>query len=370
MLIVGAQPSQYNKFIIPKDHKPFYIETDFGGSSSTAPKTEYITKNFIDFPLLIIGVESIFDKFSNIKFDKIIFDLGVCYWLRITKNRIDYLISIKKPNGIIVFDNMFNMSRIIKDEELDKFTETLATNLPQNVKEKILYENGNFIIDINTKTIQNKKKYNSRLFMEISNGLNEVLPLTNYYENIILSSKENENDEIIEYKLELDDKQTKEHYTIIVPSKYPLTSPSIKINEIIKTPIKWNYKISIYELISVFTKNDNDNMMLLLSNYERLEKITNINDVYSSDYLPLFVKLIYNYKYIDIDKNTKLSYRILYNWFKKHYPEKTIKIIHDNDNDIIKELNDNTNINLILLSNINIYHINNRLDTTVFIYIK
>jgi len=98
MLIVGAEPTQHEKFIIPSDFKPIYIETDFGGSTSNSSEIMnlYEIQKLTDFPLLILPIESFEKEIPGLKFDLIIFDKSVCYWLNINKSFIDYLISLKK----------------------------------------------------------------------------------------------------------------------------------------------------------------------------------------------------------------------------------------------------------------------------------
>jgi hypothetical protein len=114
MLIVGANPDQQDKFNIPEDYKPFYIETDFLGSSSneTMVKENYKNKSFDEYPLLLCDIRDIAKHFPDIKFDIIIFDNGVCSHLKIDVLFIEYLINIKKEDGIIILGGIFNCSTL------------------------------------------------------------------------------------------------------------------------------------------------------------------------------------------------------------------------------------------------------------------
>ena len=114
MLIVGANPDQKDKFNIPEDCKPFYIETDFLGSISneTMVKENYKNKSFDEYPLLLCDIRDIGKHFPDIKFDIIIFDNGVCHHLKIDVLFIEYLINIKKEDGIIILGSIFSSSTL------------------------------------------------------------------------------------------------------------------------------------------------------------------------------------------------------------------------------------------------------------------
>jgi hypothetical protein len=115
ILIIGANPDQKDKFNIPSDYKPFYIETSFDGSSSDVSivKTNYETKSFDEYPLLLCDIRNIAIHFPNTKFDIILCDNGVSRHLDINPQFIKYLLNIKTENGIVILDYIATSTMII-----------------------------------------------------------------------------------------------------------------------------------------------------------------------------------------------------------------------------------------------------------------
>ena len=115
ILIIGANPDQKDKFNIPSDYKPFYIETSFDGSSSNVSivKTNYETKSFDEYPLLLCDIRNIAIHFPNTKFDIILCDNGVSRHLDINPQFIKYLLNIKTENGIVILDYIATSTMII-----------------------------------------------------------------------------------------------------------------------------------------------------------------------------------------------------------------------------------------------------------------
>jgi hypothetical protein len=358
ILIVGAEPTQHEQFLIPSGYLPMYIETDFGGSISNTKEitTRYESESFRAFPLLLINIENILDKFPDLKFDIIIFDKGVCYWLEILKSTIDYFINLKKPDGVVVFDNKFNMEGTYES----KFIENPDAHIePTNIEP----------IELSTKpTLTGSLR---RIWMEITNE-----EFKKKYNTIRLIKEVRKGE--TEYKLEFNEIDGGKHYTIIFPPNYPFASPSIQINgNFFKLKTGWEPKITILKLLEMINTDTNNKLISLVSTYGMVDKnINDIMEVYTSDRLPL----IQNIRDINLDyhieETTGLSLKIFYNWFQIHYPTKTLKIIDNGDTGEKTKIIKNelaTNNNLILLSDVNIYHRYSRNGTrafNIYIYIK
>jgi hypothetical protein len=120
ILIIGAHPLERDKFIIPTDTLPVFIDT----LDHLSPETyrniirnynENIT-TFENFPLfigsiyVINNILEILGIKEHVKFDYIIFDDGVCFHLDLNVRNINFIINLLKKNktSMLVFDNRRN----------------------------------------------------------------------------------------------------------------------------------------------------------------------------------------------------------------------------------------------------------------------
>ena len=121
ILIIGAHPLERDKFIIPTDTLPVFIDTLDNLDQATKQKiiriyNENIT-TFENFPLFISSIDSLNEILEilgineSVKFDYIIFDNGVCFHLDLNAHNINFFINLLKKNktSMLVFDNMYNM---------------------------------------------------------------------------------------------------------------------------------------------------------------------------------------------------------------------------------------------------------------------
>ncbi len=374
MLIVGAEPTQYKKFIIPEGFKPIFIEKDFNSSVSNSIKIieRYQTELLKDFPFLLLPIEIVSEKMPGLKFDLIIFDGGVCYWLDIHKPFINYLISLKKDDGVIVFDNKSSSVG-----ESRYFKETKIVTSPQLAPPESI----EYTTDINIFP----KPFSKRIEAEITRRISEKNNFVDKYNFIRFIKEKRLEGELI--KLEFEDKDSSKRKIIIIPNDYPFKPPSLevylpdkenlpeetslprKVESIIKT-IKqqnWDTKYTITDFLEMMHIDDEQKILSLINTNQR-----NILDVYQSEKLPM-IQTVFDSKFnYHIEESTKLSFQIFYNWFKTHYPSKIIQIIDGNDQERInRELA--TNSNIILISDLNIYNSISYSGTrffNVYIYIK
>jgi hypothetical protein len=149
ILIIGAHPLERDKFIIPTDTLPVFIDTLDNLDQATKQKiiriyNENIT-TFENFPLFISSIDSLNEILEivgineSVKFDYIIFDKGVCFHLDLNVHNINFFINLLKKNktSMLVFDNMYNMHTNSTSEEIsfigNKFPFYYKSSNPQEI---------------------------------------------------------------------------------------------------------------------------------------------------------------------------------------------------------------------------------------------
>jgi hypothetical protein len=137
MLIIGAIPEQQDKFNIPDNYIPIYLEKDYKFtyySKSIEIINRIKTESFDSYPLLICDLFTLEERFPDIKYDLIIFDGGVCFHLELNVEKILGLFRLTYDNNsIIIFDNMYNMVLIDRKFDVD-LIDLESDNLPKVYK--------------------------------------------------------------------------------------------------------------------------------------------------------------------------------------------------------------------------------------------
>jgi hypothetical protein len=181
MLIVGAIPSQQEKFNIPKNFVPVYIEKDFkfehyNGQDlkenfksirkNMLTKSDSESNSFDKYPLILGDIFS--EEFKNIdvKYDLIIFDDDVCKFIDFNKDNLTSLFNLTVDNSSIVsidgYDRYDNTISILEFNKkiLDKNMQKYNNNIPVDNIIKILCYWIIFILDIND--IKNNDTYDNK----------------------------------------------------------------------------------------------------------------------------------------------------------------------------------------------------------------
>jgi hypothetical protein len=216
MLIVGAVPEQHEKFIIPKNYVPVYIENDFifqyyNGtlvpSSIRINLVSNIKANTFDkYPLIIHDIFSKEFKDIGVRFDLIIFDTAVCKFISFNYNYLMTLFNLTFDNSsLIVMDNNTELylnpvySKIKSIEFKNKTNETELMDKYNNYIHPLLIINKlnswfkkyfGEKININVSTYLDNKDIKDD---EIENDVpyNKFINLCKFYINLIKMSSNN-----------------------------------------------------------------------------------------------------------------------------------------------------------------------------------
>jgi len=162
MLIVGAIPTQIDRFVIPNNFVPIFIERIFGITwykKTPFIHKEILTKSFEECPIIFYDILSPELVELNIGFDLITFDKSVCKFLDLTSEKLINLFKLTFDNKSLIVIEGFGTPGINYNDYLSKINDEIPrcpVNISQSHKIKIfldwfnLYFNNN--ININTET--------------------------------------------------------------------------------------------------------------------------------------------------------------------------------------------------------------------------
>ncbi len=161
MLIVGAIPTQKDRFVIPDNFVPIFTEIIFGITWYSGAKfihKEILTKSFEECPIIFYDILSPELVELNIGFDLITFDKSVCKNLDLTSEKLTNLFKLTYDNKSLIVIEGFGPPGLKYSNYFSKIDDNFPrcpVNISQSHKIKIFLDWFNLYlnnININTET--------------------------------------------------------------------------------------------------------------------------------------------------------------------------------------------------------------------------